>query len=169
MAKDLLKHYIDGKKETIDIHSLIRKARFIPESKRLDVLLKEFRLNRNHMAIVQDEYGGVAGLITIEDVLEEIVGDIVDEHDRQESPLITVKENNHYFINALTPIETFNEYFKANFSDEEFDTIGGLVTHSLGHLPRGNESITINNYRFRVVNFSKRRIQLLEAEPVSKQ
>jgi magnesium and cobalt transporter len=167
LAKDLIKHFVKHPEKVLDLKTITRKPRFIPESKRLDVLLKEFRLNRNHIAIVQDEYGGVAGLITIEDVLEEIVGDIADEHDTQDSPLIMVKENNRYLINALTPIEEFNEYFKTQLSDEEFDTIGGLVTHSLGHLPKCNETITLSNYHFRVVNSDKRRIQLLEAEPVA--
>lgn len=163
LAKDLLKYNLhNGGKRDFNLQAILRPAVFVPESKRLDVLLKEFRLNRNHMAIVVDEYGGVAGLITIEDVLEEIVGEIVDEYDAEESEFINKNQNKHYTVNGLTPIEDFNEYFHCELSNEEFDTIGGLVTHELGHLPISGECVCIENYTFKVLNADKRRIRQLD-------
>ena len=118
----------------------IRPAVFIPESKRLNVLLRDFRSKRNHMAIVADEYGGVSGLVTIEDVLEQIVGEIDDEHDTEDAPFVRRHRNGEYTVKALTPIEDFNEYFDTSFGDEEFDTIGGVVIKALGHLPARGET-----------------------------
>lgn len=161
-AKDLLRCFGKNNDE-FDLKNFLRKAVFVPESKRVDVLLKEFRKERNHMAIVVDEYGGVSGLVTIEDVLELIVGDIEDEHDITEADYITKTTEKTYIINALTPIEEFNEYFNANFSDEEFDTMGGLITHSFGYLPKLNETVIIEKYQFRVINADKRRIKTFEA------
>lgn len=164
LAKDLLSHISKQEEPEIDLQHLLRPAVIVPESKRLDVLLKEFRLKRNHMAMVVDEYGGVSGLVTIEDVLEQIVGDIEDEHDIEEDEFIKSKKDNLYTVNALTPIEDFNKYFNCDLDDEEFDTIGGLVMHSLGHLPECDETVDIEQYRFKVLHSDKRRIRLLEAE-----
>lgn len=161
LAKDLLRLALDKNLDEIDLQSLGRPATVVPESKRLNVLLKEFREQRNHMAIVIDEYGGVAGLITIEDVLEEIVGEIEDEFDTQIDPYIRKLADNDFVIKALTPIDDFNEEFDAKLSDEEFDTIGGLVTQNFGYVPQRNEIATIGNYDFKVLNADNRRIHLL--------
>lgn len=165
LAKDLLPLILQNGKFNIKDH--LRPATFIPESKRLNVLLKEFRTNRNHMAIVIDEFGGVAGLVTIEDVLEQIVGDIEDEHDVDEDSFIKpVEEQERTFIvKALTPIEDFNEHFDSRFSDEEFDTIGGIVMQEFGHMPKRNESVEISGLRFDVLNSDGRRIRLLRVSP----
>ncbi len=172
LAKDLLPQLV---KRTEDLHfnirDMLRPAVIIPESKRLNVLLKEFRANRNHMAIVVDEYGGVAGLVTIEDVLEQIVGEIEDEHDVEEESYI-FEHPNMITVKAITPIDTFNEYFHTSYSDEEFDTIGGLVTKTLGHLPKRGEQLQMNGIHFRVLGASSRRVHLLEvikSEKESKQ
>lgn len=150
--------------ESFKIDQMLRPPVFVPESKRLDAMLKEFRSNRNHMAIVIDEYGGVAGLITIEDVLEQIVGDIADEHDPYHHKVFIKKQNdNNFTVNALTPIEEFNEYFSAKLEDDEFDTIGGIVMHALGHLPARGEQVTIGQHRFKVLHADNRRIRLLRA------
>ena len=135
---------------------------FIPESKRLNVLLKEFRGSRNHMAIVVDEYGGVAGVVTIEDVLEQIVGEISDEYDESESAPIQKQDERHYLVNGLTPVTAFNEYFKADFSDDTFDTIGGLVIHRFGHMPRRGESVRIGRFGFNVQRADTRRVHMLQ-------
>ncbi len=158
LAKDLLKTVTNG--NTIeDLHGLLRPAFLIPESKRLDLLLREFRQSRNHMAIVIDEYGGVAGLVTIEDVLEQIVGDIDDEHDEaEEDTQIAAQPDGQYVVDALTPIEDFNERFGADFNDDEYDTIGGLVTDAIGHLPEAGEELTMGRFVFRVANADARRV-----------
>jgi magnesium and cobalt transporter len=162
LAKDLLGYFADTERRKFDIRDVMRTAVFIPESKRLNVLLKDFRSNRNHMAIVVDEYGGVSGLVTIEDVLEQIVGEIEDEYDFDEDTFILPHKNNNYSVKALTPIEDFNEYFKVEFSDEEFDTIGGLVMNSFGHLPKRGEKTTIGEFEFTVLRADNRRIHLLQ-------
>lgn len=162
LAKDLLAYYGQDNAKNFNVRDILRPAVFIPESKRLNVLLKEFRASRNHMAIVVDEYGGVAGLVTIEDVLEQIVGEIVDEHDIEEDAYIKKHNDNVYAVKALTPIEEFNHYFFANFSDDEFDTIGGLVMNRFGRLPRRGEVISIDRFRFKVLNADSRRIHLLQ-------
>lgn len=162
LAKDLLPHLIECREELhFNIRDMLRPAVIIPESKRLNVLLKEFRANRNHMAIVVDEYGGVAGLVTIEDVLEQIVGEIEDEHDVEEDSYI-YEHPNIITVKAITPIETFNEYFHTNYSDDEFDTIGGLITKTLGHLPKRGEQLEMEGTHFRVLGASSRRVHLLE-------
>ena len=167
LAKDLLPLASSGQLDKLNIKKLLRPASFVPESKRLNTLLTEFRANRNHMAIVVDEYGGVAGLVTIEDVLEQIVGDIEDEHDFLEDSLFkTVEGENHCIVKALTSLEDFNDYFKTQFDDHEFDTIGGLVTHHFGHLPKRNESIRIEDLAFRVLSADNRTIRLLEVTPI---
>ncbi|MGE3919688.1 MAG: HlyC/CorC family transporter [Gammaproteobacteria bacterium] len=161
LAKDLLPYHFKLTDKPLDLKTLIRTPVFVPESKRLDVLLREFRLNRNHMALVVDEYGGIAGLITIEDILEEIVGNIEDEYDIEEKPNILPAANNRFFVKALTSIEEFNEYFKSNFSDEEYDTIGGLVMNRFGYLPKRGEMVIIDSFKFRVLHSDNRRILLL--------
>jgi len=162
LAKDLIAYNGPDAVKNFNVRDILRPAVFIPESKRLNVLLKEFRASRNHMAIVVDEYGGVAGLVTIEDVLEQIVGEIVDEHDIEEDAYIKKHNDNVYAVKALTPIEEFNQYFDSVFSDEEFDTIGGLVMQRFGRLPRRGEVITIDHFRFKVLNADSRRIHLLQ-------
>ncbi len=166
LAKDLLPFVASA--ESFNIREVLRPALFIPESKRLDALLKEFRSSRNHMAIVVDEYGGVAGLVTIEDVLEQIVGEIEDEHDieDEETEILSVGENRHA-VRALTDIEDFNAYFRTSLSDEEFDTVGGLVLSRFGRMPKRGESVVMEGYRFTVVRADNRRIHLLEVAPAS--
>ena len=166
LAKDLLRGVVaDNGPGTV--RELLRPAVLIPESKKLNLLLKEFRLSRNHMAIVVDEYGGVAGLVTIEDVLEQIVGDIEDEHDVEEDSYIKPLPSGDFLIKALTPIDSFNEFFDSEFSDEEYDTVGGLVMSAFGHLPKRNEVTEIGEFRFRVLNADSRRIHLLRLSPLA--
>lgn len=162
LAKDLLRFSLPGKKEAFDLQSLIRDPVFTPESKQLNVLLTEFRANHNHMAIVVDEYGGVAGLVTIEDVLEEIVGEIDDEHDAEEDANIRKNDGSGYTIKALTPIEEFNEELDANLPDDEFDTIGGLVMQKIGHMPNPGEQTRIDRFLIKVLSAESRRIHLLQ-------
>jgi len=159
LAKDLLRGVVADNGPG-SVRELLRPAVLIPESKRLNVLLREFRLSRNHMAIVVDEYGGVAGLVTIEDVLEQIVGEIDDEHDDAEDPqaLIAAQADGQYVVDALTPIEDFNERFSADFDDDEYDTIGGLVTAAIGHLPEAGEELTLGRFAFRVARADARRV-----------
>ena len=162
LAKDLLRGVVaDNGPGTI--RELLRPAVLIPESKKLNVLLREFRQSRNHMAIVIDEYGGVAGLVTIEDVLEQIVGDIDDEHDEAEdgSTLIAAQADGQFVVDALTPIADFNERFGADFDDDEYDTIGGLVTNAIGHLPEAGEELTLGRFVFRVARADARRLHAL--------
>jgi magnesium and cobalt transporter len=161
LAKDLLRLTF-AEQKTFNLRQILRKPVFIPESKRLNVLLREFRLTRNHMAIVVDEYGGVAGLVTIEDVLEQIVGEIVDESDISDAESnIKQMSDSQYTVKALTPIQDFNDYFKTQFSDEEADTIGGLILHHLGHLPKRGETTTIAGLEFRILHADNRRVRLL--------
>ena len=162
LAKDLLRGVVaDNGPGTI--RELLRPAVLIPESKKLNVLLREFRQSRNHMAIVIDEYGGVAGLVTIEDVLEQIVGDIDDEHDEAEdgSALISAQADGQFVVDALTPISDFNDRFGADFDDDEYDTIGGLVTNAIGHLPEAGEELTLGRFVFRVARADARRLHAL--------
>ncbi len=161
LAKDLLRYFSEGGRQHFDMRDLLRPAVFVPESKRLNVLLKEFRVSRNHMAVVVDEYGGVSGLVTIEDVIEEIVGDIADEYDIEEDQTIRRDGERQFTVHALARIEDFNEYFGASFSDEEFDTIGGLVMHQFGRLPKRGEAVTIGDIEFKVLRSDRRRIDLL--------
>ena len=162
LAKDLLRGVVaDNGPGTI--RELLRPAVLIPESKKLNVLLREFRQSRNHMAIVIDEYGGVAGLVTIEDVLEQIVGDIDDEHDEAEddSRLIAAQDDGQFVVDALTPIADFNQRFGADFDDDEYDTIGGLVTDAIGHLPEVGEELALGRFRFTVARADARRLLAL--------
>ena len=162
LAKDLLPYFLEGEETRFNLRDILRPAVFIPESKRLNVLLKEFRASRNHIAIVVDEYGGVAGLVTIEDVLEQIVGDIEDEHDIEEDAYIFQHRDNDYTVKAITPIEDFNESFQTDFSDEEFDTIGGLVMNGFGHMPKRGETLDLGDFHFKVLRASNRQIYLLQ-------
>lgn len=156
LAKDLLRYYAG---EDFDVRDMLRPAVFIPESKRLNVLLKEFRSNRNHIAIVVDEYGGVAGMITIEDVLEQIVGDIEDEYDFDETEDNIIRDSQgRYRVKALTEIVDFNEVLGTEFSDEEFSTIGGLIVSQFGHLPKRGESVIFNNLKFTALRADSRRL-----------
>jgi magnesium and cobalt transporter len=165
LAKDLLKYGFNRPTKTFDISKILRPANFVPQSKRLDILLREFRINRNHLAIVADEYGHYAGLVTIEDVLEQIVGEIEDEYDIDEDTDDIKKLNDGSFIvKATTLIEDFNEYFKTDFSDIAFDTIGGIVLKEFSHLPKRGETIKIGKLRFKVLHSDKRRIHLLEVK-----
>ena len=161
-AKDLLPLLLPENQQTFAMRDCIRPALLIPESKRLNVLLQEFRTNRNHMALVVDEYGQISGAVTIEDVLEQIVGEIEDEHDVDDDSFVKQLEPNTFHVKANTTIEDFNEYFATEFSDEEFDTIGGLVLHELGHLPERGECIVFAGMRFEVLNAESRRIRLLK-------
>ena len=168
LAKDLLRSFGKEEAKNLPIGKLLRPVSVIPESKRLNALLKEFRASHNHMAIVVDEYGGVSGLVTIEDVLEEIVGEIDDEHDAEED--INIRRNGEgiYTVRALTPIDEFNDFFNATFSDEEYDTVGGLVMHQAGHMPRPGEIVTVDDREFKVVSGDSRRIHLLQISESSK-
>ena len=161
LAKDLLR-LIAEKRERFDIREYMRPALFVPESKRLNVLLREFRRNRNHMAIVVDEYGGVSGLVTIEDVIEQIVGEIDDEFDVEDDQNIRRDAERQFTVRGVTRIAEFNEFFAARLSEEEgFDTVAGLVMKQLGHLPRRGESATIDGSEFRVLRADRRRIDAL--------
>jgi len=162
LAKDLLPYFVKKEQQSLSIRELLRPAVFIPESKRLNVLLRDFRANRNHMAIVVDEYGGIAGLVTIEDVLEQIVGDIEDEHDIEEDMFIIKHSETRYTVKALTPIDEFNEQFSVNFPENEFDTIGGLLIKNFGRMPKRGEVTTIDGFRFKVLRADSRRIFLLQ-------
>ncbi|NBD95091.1 MAG: CBS domain-containing protein, partial [Gammaproteobacteria bacterium] len=160
LAKDLLKLVANG--EGMKLDDFVRTPVIIPESKRLNVLLREFRVSKNHMAIVVDEYGGVSGLITIEDVLEEIVGDIDDEHDADSAHDIQRLEEGKYLIQALTAIDDFNESFETDFSDDEYDTIGGLVVAEFGRLPEAGESVEIGGWTFVITSADDRRLHAME-------
>ena len=169
LAKDMLSFFATGEGESrkLNLKEVLRPAVFIPESKRLNVLLNEFRSNRNHIAIVVDEYGGVAGLVTIEDVLEQIVGDIEDEHDIDDDMYILEHNDGHCTVKAITPIEDFNEHFSSDFSDEEFDTIGGLVLNALGHMPKRGEQVALDRFKFKVLRADSRRVYLLQCTPIT--
>ena len=166
LAKDLLR-YFAGRE--FDLRDMLRPAVFVPESKRLNVLLREFRVSRNHMAIVVDEYGGVAGLVTIEDVLEQIVGDIEDEYDFDEvGDSIRLDQNGRYRVKATTEIEDFNEAFATHFSDEEYDTVGGLVIRHFGRLPKRGEAVELEGLRIQVLRADSRRVHTLVVERLPK-
>ena len=168
LAKDLLRYFGEDSAKEVVIRKVLRPAAVIPESKRLNALLKEFRASHNHMAIVVDEYGGIAGLLTIEDVLEEIVGEIEDEHDDEEVEFIRPDGDRNgrpsYAVRALTRIEDFNEYFECELDDEEYDTVGGLVMHELGRLPRRGEKVHFGGFEFSVIKADKRRIDALQVQ-----
>ncbi len=161
LAKDLLARVLQNK--TMTVQDIMRPACVVPESKRLNVLLKELRTNGNHMAIVVDEYGQAAGLVTIEDVLEEIVGEIEDEHDEHDDEgYIFQRSSNEYMIKALLPIEEFDEHFNTNFTTDEYDTIGGFILSQLEHMPKKGESVVVDNLRFEVIRADNRRLHLIK-------
>ena len=167
LAKDLLRYVGAGDDADRDVTRYLRPVALIPESKRLNALLKDFRASRSHMAVVVDEYGGISGLATIEDVLEEIVGEIDDEHDIEEDAFI--REDGaladgtlQHTVRALTRIDEFNEYFETSFDDEDYDTVGGLVIHELGHVPRRGESVEFGGFLFTVARADKRRVDTLK-------
>jgi magnesium and cobalt transporter len=162
LAKDLLRVFAG---EAFNLRDMLRPAVFVPESKRLNVLLRDFRVSRNHMAIVVDEYGGVAGLVTIEDVLEQIVGDIEDEYDFDETAdNIRLDQAGRYRVKAGTEIEDFNEAFSTTFSDAEYDTVGGLLIRKLGRLPKRNEVVDLEGLRFQILRADSRRVHSLLVE-----
>ena len=162
LAKDLLRYYTD---EEFSVREMLRPAVFVPEAKRLNVLLKEFRANRNHIAIVVDEYGGVSGLVTIEDVIEQIVGDIEDEYDFDETEdNILADRSGRYRVKAGTEIDDFNNHFGTSFSDDDHDTVGGLVVGRFGRLPKRGESITIDGFSFQVLRADSRKVHALLVE-----
>ncbi len=161
LAKGLLPMAIPDNRTRLKLKDLLRPCSAIPESKRLNVLLQEFRSTRNHLAVVFYEYGGVSGMVTIEDVLEQIVGDIEDEYDFEEDDFINQHKDGYFTIKARTPISDFNEKFNTQFPDDEFDTVGGVVTHHFGHLPEREEKVVIEGYHFEVLNADNRRIKLL--------
>lgn len=160
-AKDLLRYQADNQ-DTFNLFDICRQVTFVPESRPLDSLLSEFRSNKNHMAIVVDEYGEISGFVTIEDIIEQIIGDIEDEFDIDEEAYIKTHDDHCYIIKAHTPIEEFNEQLHADFSDENYDTIGGIVMNNFGYLPTRGESIVIDNFDFKIINADARRIKLLE-------
>ncbi len=162
LAKDLLTQINADENSHFNMREILRPAVFIPESKRLNVLLDEFRANRNHMAIVVDEYGGIAGMVTIEDVLEQIVGEIEDEHDIEEDAYIHDHTNGTSIVKSITPIDDFNEHFSSNIVSDNVDTIGGIVINALGHMPKRGESVSQFGFNFKVLRASSRRIHLLE-------
>jgi magnesium and cobalt transporter len=167
LAKDLAHYSDDSSRDNFEIKDILRPAVFVPESKRLNVLLKDFRESRNHMAMVIDEYSGVAGLVTIEDVLEQIVGEIDDEHDAADVTNIRRSGFQLYSVRGLTPLEEFNQYFDSNLSHEKFDTIAGLVSFELGHLPGRGEELTIGNFHFKIISANSRRINNMQVSLLS--
>lgn len=170
LVKDLLPLILTGNSEQIRLSDVLRPTSFVPESKRLNLLLHEFRAKQNHMAIVVDEFGGIAGLVTIEDVLEQIVGDIKDEFDPAEdlNARIRTLDDGRSLVPALTPVEDFNEHFNTEFEDDEFNTIGGIVMHFFGRMPECNESICIDGWHFKIVNSTSRQLGVLEVQPQPK-
>lgn len=162
LAKDLLPLILSENPEKFNLRDAIRPATFVPESKRLNVLLREFRETRHHMAIVIDEYGSVCGAVTIEDVLEQIVGEIEDEYDVDDDSYIKKFDEENHIVKALTPVDEFNEYFKTGFSDQEFATVGGMVLQQFGHIPERGETINIGPFLVTVLNADSRQIKLIK-------
>ena len=169
LAKDLLKNFVATAREPFELQRFLRPAVFIPESKRLNTLLEEFKEGRNHMAIVVDEYGGVAGLATIEDVLEQIVGEIDDELDTDAASSIQPQDGGKFVVAALTRIDEFNDFFSTELSDADYDTVGGLLMHELGRLPRRGETLDVAGLRFKVLRGDRRRLHTLEVTRLSTQ
>jgi|TARA_B100000809_G_C14847715_1_gene427133 magnesium and cobalt transporter len=162
LAKDLLPLILNTSHEKFSIKDIVRPATFVPESKRLNVLLKEFRETRHHMAIVIDEYGGVCGAVTIEDVLEQIVGEIEDEYDVDDDSYIKKFDDENHIVKALTPVNEFNEYFNTEFNDQEFTTVGGMALQQFGHIPERGETINIGPFLVTVLNADSRQIKLIK-------
>lgn len=167
LAKDLLQFCVN--RDHFNLKDVLRSAVFVPESKRLNILLKEFRVNRNHMAIVVDEYGSASGFVTIEDVLEQIVGEIEDEHDFDEGATFLKHDKDEYSVKALATIEDFNEYFGTELDDSDFDTIGGFVVNAFGHLPKRGESVDAEGFRFTVKRADSRKVHLLNIQRLSEE
>lgn len=168
LAKDLLRYFDDDNKQRFNLRDLTRPVVFVPESKRLNVLLGEFRENRNHMAIVVDEFGAIAGLVTIEDVLEQIVGNIEDEHDiEDDESLIRELDDGEVIVKALLPVDEFNEHFQSYLNESNSDTIGGLISQTLGHIPQRGESVRIENFQFEVIHADSRRVHLVRVTEAS--
>jgi len=165
LAKDLLPLALLDKRARFNMKDLLRPCTAIPESKRLNVLLQEFKETRNHLAVVYDEYGSVSGMVTIEDVLEQIVGEIEDEYDFEEDDFIKKHAEDNFVVKALTTVDDFNDFFGSKFSDDEYETIGGLVVHHFGHLPRREEKVDVEGYQFTVLNADNRRVHLLQLTP----
>jgi magnesium and cobalt transporter len=162
LAKDLLRYFDDDNKQRFNLRDLMRPVVFVPESKRLNVLLAEFRENRNHMAVVVDEFGAIAGLVTIEDVLEQIVGDIEDEHDiEDDESMIRELDGGEIIVKAVLPIDEFNDHFKTYLNENNSDTVGGLISQTLGHIPQRGESVQIDQIKFEVVHADSRRVHLI--------
>ncbi len=168
MAKDLLSHFSDKENNEFNIEDMMRRASYVPESKRLNILLREFRSNKHHMAIVVDEYSGVAGLVTMEDIIEEIIGEIEDEHDIDHKDQIKPHGRNRYTIQALTPINEFNKFFNTELSDNEYDTIGGLVLKAFGHVPKRGEIIELAGFNVKVLRADDRKINLMRMSQIKK-
>ncbi len=166
LAKDLLP-YLRQNAEPLVLRDILREVTFVPESKRLDTMLQEFQRNRNHMAIVVDEYGGVAGLVTIEDAIEEIVGEIEDEHDPDAEMFIEPLDNGGFEVDALTTVDEFNEFFASDLDDGEFETVGGMVAQAFGRVPEVADEITLQGFKFRVLQADERRIDSFEVEPTA--
>ena len=165
LAKDLLRYFDDDNKQRFNLRDLTRPVVFVPESKRLNILLAEFRENRNHMAVVVDEFGNIAGLVTIEDVLEQIVGDIEDEHDiEEEESMIRVLDDGETIVKAVLPVDEFNDYFKSYLNEDSSDTIGGLISQTLGHVPQPGESIEIEKVNFEIIHADSRRVHLIRVD-----
>jgi magnesium and cobalt transporter len=162
LAKDLVHYSDESSRRSFELKDIMRPAVFVPESKRLNVLLKDFRTSRNHMAVVIDEYSGVAGLVTIEDVLEQIVGDIDDEHDAADEINIQRHGFHRYTLKGVTPIDEFNAFFDTDLSNDQFDTVAGLILNKLGHMPERGEEVTIDHYLFKIISSSSRRINNLQ-------
>jgi magnesium and cobalt transporter len=162
LAKDLLPLSLGNGKEKFDIKDVVRPATFVPEGKRLNVLLKEFRETRHHMAIVIDEYGSVSGAVTIEDVLEQIVGEIEDEYDVDDESYIKKFDDENHIVKAITPVDDFNEYFQTDFSDQEFTTVGGLVLQQFGRIPERGETVNIGSFLVTILNADSRQIKLIK-------
>lgn len=164
LSKDLLRYVGHAPSQPFDINSVLRQAFFVPESKKLNILLKEFRHHRNHLVIVVDEYGGVAGLVTIEDVLEQIVGEIEDEYDDDEGVMIEKLSKHKFIVNSSASVGTFNKYFGSKLDTQAFDTIGGLVTHTMGHVAQKGEKVSIEQFEFTVLRTSQKHIELLRVK-----
>ena len=162
LAKDLIKRSMKDDNEDFDLYELLRPAVFVPESKRLNILLNEFKSSRNHIAIVIDENGGVSGLVTIEDVLEEIVGEIDDEHDKKTESRILAQSHDKYIVEALTTLEEFNNYFLVNFEDDDIDTIGGYLVNQFERVPQKGETIKIKNLLFKILSVDSRKISRIQ-------
>ena len=167
LAKDLLPFLSSGNLDDFELSEFIRPALLIPESKKLNVLLDELRAGRNHMAIVLDEYGDVTGIVTIEDVLEEIVGEIEDEHDKDAGTMIKKIAEDEYLVSALTPIDIFNENFDSKLSDKDFDTLGGIVMHHFARFPKLNDAINIEGWRFVINSLERRRIKRIKVSKIN--